>query len=97
MKLPNISKGTPRVILLAAFALLFLSILFDIAQSAKGRGVPPGTASEVTPTALSKPALVQRYQQLITPEALASRLYFLASDFFEGRERRHQHGWSRRH
>jgi Zn-dependent M28 family amino/carboxypeptidase len=40
----------------------------------------------VTPTAFSKPALVRRYQQTITSEALASRLYFLASDFFEGRE-----------
>jgi hypothetical protein len=29
---------------------------------------------------------VQRYQQMITAEGLAARLYFLASDFFEGRE-----------
>ncbi|HYO91563.1 MAG TPA: M28 family peptidase, partial [Pyrinomonadaceae bacterium] len=29
---------------------------------------------------------VRRYQQMITPEALAARLYFLASDAFEGRE-----------
>ncbi len=86
MKLPHISKAAPRVILIAAFALLFFSILFDIAQSATGRDVPPEPSAEVTPTALGKPELVQRYQQLITPVALASRLYFLASDFFEGRE-----------
>jgi Peptidase family M28/Heavy metal binding domain len=35
---------------------------------------------------LTDPALVRHYQQLITPESLASRLYFFASDFFEGRE-----------
>jgi hypothetical protein len=29
---------------------------------------------------------VRSYQQLITAESLAARLYFLASDFFEGRE-----------
>ena len=31
-------------------------------------------------------ALLKRYQQLITPELLAARLHFLASDLFEGRE-----------
>lgn len=86
MKLPNISKGTPRVILIAAFALLFVSILLDIAQSAATRPVALKSAPDATPTALSKPALVGRYQQTITPEALASRLYFLSSDLFEGRE-----------
>ncbi|HEX8492178.1 MAG TPA: M28 family peptidase [Pyrinomonadaceae bacterium] len=86
MKLPNVSKSTPRVIIIAAFALLFLSILLDIAQSAAGHSGARKTSSEVTPTALGKPALVQRYQQTITTEALAARLYFLASDLFEGRE-----------
>lgn len=86
MKLPNISKGTPRVVLLAAFALLFISILLDLAQSAATHPVAFKSAPDVTPTTLSKPALVERYQQTITPEALASRLYFLASDLFEGRE-----------
>lgn len=86
MKLPKVSKATPRVILIAAFALLFLSILLDIAQSAGSRSMERQPSSEATPTAFSKPALVQRYQQQITPEALAARLYFLASDLFEGRE-----------
>lgn len=39
-----------------------------------------------TPSAFQEPQLVRRYQQMITPESLASRLYFLASDMFEGRE-----------
>lgn len=39
-----------------------------------------------TPTVLEDPALVQRYQQTITPEDLAAHLYFFASDLFEGRE-----------
>ncbi|HEY0320851.1 MAG TPA: M28 family peptidase [Pyrinomonadaceae bacterium] len=39
-----------------------------------------------TPSAFQDPAMVRRYQQTITPEALAARLYFLASDMFEGRE-----------
>lgn len=39
-----------------------------------------------TPDAFQDPSAVRRYQQLITPEAMASRLYFLASDLFEGRE-----------
>jgi len=37
-------------------------------------------------SALTDPTIVRRYQQLITAEGLASKLYFLASDFFEGRE-----------
>ncbi|HYO91927.1 MAG TPA: hypothetical protein VEQ40_09830, partial [Pyrinomonadaceae bacterium] len=86
MKLPKVSKGTPRFIIIAAFALLFLSILLDIAQSEGVSSALRKPSSEVTPTALGKPALVQRYQQMITTEALAARLYFLASDSFEGRE-----------
>ena len=30
--------------------------------------------------------VIRRYQQRITPDGLAARLYFFASDFFEGRE-----------
>jgi hypothetical protein len=41
---------------------------------------------EPTPAALDEPALSARYQQTITAEGLAARLYFLASDLFEGRE-----------
>ncbi|HET6569240.1 MAG TPA: M28 family peptidase [Rhodothermales bacterium] len=39
-----------------------------------------------TPTLFESPELVEQYQQTITPEDLASHLYFFASDFFEGRE-----------
>jgi hypothetical protein len=44
------------------------------------------SSSKTTPTVFDNPALVKRYQQAISPDALAARLYFLASDFFEGRE-----------
>lgn len=37
-------------------------------------------------TALVDADLIKSYQALITPESLAARLYFFASDFFEGRE-----------
>jgi hypothetical protein len=43
------------------------------------------TAQRVA-AALNDAAVVRRYQQFITADGLASRLYFLASDFFEGRE-----------
>lgn len=86
MKLQNVSKGLPRIIMLGAFALLLSSILLNIAQSAATHPATVKSSPDVTPTAFDKPALVGRYQQTITPEALASRLYFLASDLFEGRE-----------
>ncbi len=86
MKLQNVSKGTPRIIMMGAFALLLFSILLNIAQSAAVHPAARKSLPDVTPTALNQPALVGRYQQTITPEALASRLYFLASDSFEGRE-----------
>jgi hypothetical protein len=38
------------------------------------------------PSVFENPAIVQRYQATITPEDLASQLYLLSSDFFEGRE-----------
>src|SRR5215203_5435306 len=41
---------------------------------------------KTTPSVLENPALVKKYQQTISPETLASRLYFLASDLLEGRE-----------
>src|SRR3954466_13484324 len=84
MRLPNFSNALPRTFVIFLFALLFISILLDIAQSAATR--PQQTSVRVTPTVFSNPALIKRYQQTITPEALASRLYFLASDLFEGRE-----------
>ncbi|HEX8176554.1 MAG TPA: M28 family peptidase [Pyrinomonadaceae bacterium] len=43
-------------------------------------------SSAATPGAFQSTEAVRRYQQMITPETLAARLYFLASDAFEGRE-----------
>ncbi len=42
-------------------------------------------AQSKTPTTFENPRLVKKYQQSILPEILASQLYYLASDFFEGR------------
>ena len=50
------------------------------------RARTPGATRATKPATLNDPALVQHYRQLITPESLAARLYFLASDLFEGRE-----------
>ena len=44
------------------------------------------TSSSDTRSSQTELARVRSYQQLITAESLAARLYFLASDFFEGRE-----------
>ena len=49
-------------------------------------GLPVNGQAKRTPSVFEKPKLVKKYQQTITPEALAARLYFLASDYFEGRE-----------
>ncbi|HEV3470415.1 MAG TPA: M28 family peptidase [Pyrinomonadaceae bacterium] len=71
----------------------FLSALLMLAGCAQAltpaRGVvvtTPAAPSRATPDAFKDTALVVRYQQSITPEELAARVYFLASDFFEGRE-----------
>jgi hypothetical protein len=88
MKSRNISKGARGVLLTLALALLFVSSLLSLAQSSRSNtvAVQRPASPRVTPTAFNKPALLMRYQQMITPEALAARLYFLASDLFEGRE-----------
>jgi hypothetical protein len=43
-------------------------------------------SSKTTPDVFENSSLVKKYQQMISPENLAARLYFLASDYFEGRE-----------
>lgn len=73
-----------------SFALL-VSLLLAFNPQGSGQGVATRSAareasSTKTPTTLGQPMLVRRYQQMIEPASLASRLYFLASDFFEGRE-----------
>lgn len=42
-------------------------------------------SQSTTPTTFENPELVKKYGQTISPEILASHLYYLASDFFEGR------------
>ena len=56
-----------------------------LAQNAKSRAASK-TPGKTTPAVFENPELVKEYQKTIAPESLASRLYFLASDFFEGRE-----------
>jgi hypothetical protein len=86
MKLPGVSKSRLTILAIAVSALLFAFGLHNIVQSATSRSVALKSSSPETPTALSNPVLVKRYQQTIKSGSLASRLYFLASDFFEGRE-----------
>jgi hypothetical protein len=86
MKLPGVLRIRSRILAVTVLALLFTLVLLDIAQSAATVSVLPEPCSQLTPTAIAQPELVGRYQQTITPEGLAARLYFLASDFLEGRE-----------
>ncbi|HEY2971819.1 MAG TPA: M28 family peptidase [Pyrinomonadaceae bacterium] len=66
-------------------ALTLLSGVMVFGQHTRRRKVPAATvATKQFP--LTDRALVQRYRRMITPESLAARLYFLASDLFEGRE-----------
>jgi hypothetical protein len=86
MKLPNITKRRARILTTIMLALGFATCLLSIVQSASTEKAARKASSRETPTALGKPALVQRFQQLITPARLASHLHLLASDLFEGRE-----------
>lgn len=52
----------------------------------RATGVALAQTPSLTPTTSGKPDLVKQYQRGITPAKLAARLYFLASDFLEGRE-----------
>lgn len=72
------------------FSLLVASLLFVTAGvpgvcAQATDGAAPVASPGVPPTVFENPVLVKRYQQTITPEDLASHLYFFASDFFEGR------------
>jgi hypothetical protein len=86
MELSRVLKSSRGILAGTILATLIAFSLLNIVQSAATLSVADQPASNVTPTAFSKPALVRRYQETITPGALASRLYFLASDYFEGRE-----------
>lgn len=79
----NIPHGHFRKSL--AVALLALAACASLAVPAR---VPTaaGASPHATPDAFKDATLLRRYQETITPEDLAARVYFLASDFFEGRE-----------
>lgn len=63
--------------------LVLLAIAMLGVQEAKTPApAPTGTRS----TGVNDPSVLRSYQRLISADGLASRLYFLASDFFEGRE-----------
>ncbi len=83
MKSPNISKLAWLRISVSLTLLLGLSLferqlqLVNVAESSQKQSLT-STSEQL--------AQLKRYQQLITPEMLAARLHFLASDLFEGRE-----------
>lgn len=76
---PLFRRLVAALLVVAALCGASLSLLRAEAQSAF-QGVSKAE------TASQNPEVVRRYQQLITPETLAARLYYLASDMFEGRE-----------
>lgn len=63
--------------------LIFVNLfVFNFSITAQAKK----SVSKPTPDVFANPKLVRKYQRMISPDNLASRLYFLASDFFEGRE-----------
>ena len=82
--LTNLKRPTMKTRLLSLFLALLVAAMPAWAQNSdQARGIAePGD----TPTTFENPDLVAKYLQTITPEDLASHLYFFASDFFEGRE-----------
>jgi len=79
-------RKRPRNNILFVTVLLLVGGTFSLFGQKNSRLLSRSSPTDVTPTAFKDPSLVERYQQTITPETLASRLYFLASDYFEGRE-----------
>jgi hypothetical protein len=85
MKPFDIIRGSAnhgRALIVALLFVLGALLIFEPGGAVAALYMP----QEPTPAALDDPALPARYQQTITAEGLAARLYFLASDFFEGRE-----------
>jgi hypothetical protein len=89
MNTPKISDLAPMSISMAAVitpVLVMVMFSAGLHLVRVGASTSRHQSPNATPTTLAKPAMVQRYQQMITAERLASRLNFLASDLFEGRE-----------
>jgi Peptidase family M28 len=77
------SRSRHRTFALSVVLILIGAII--VAGQRAGRSLGAGTPQR-KPATLNDPEVVRRYQNLITPEGLAARLYFFASDLFEGRE-----------
>ena len=73
--------------IIALFLVLINTSFFSLSAEAQSKKITNTTSSrsKVTPTTFENPALVKKYQQEILPDFLASQLFYLASDFFEGR------------
>jgi hypothetical protein len=84
VRIRNTRRQSSNRILIAV--LLLLSLSGTALSLLKVEAQRPANSRAATPSAFEDPAMVRRYQQTITPESLAARLYFLASDMFEGRE-----------
>ncbi len=83
----NVFSNAIRTVL--AIAMLASTLFLNPpshGQNNSNKPTAPTNMSRVTPTTLSEPSMVRLYQQSISPTSLASRLYLLASDYFEGRE-----------
>ncbi|HEV2761955.1 MAG TPA: M28 family peptidase [Pyrinomonadaceae bacterium] len=87
MSLPRAWKTFRLICALSALTALVAQPCLGTRQRAAGRAVPARrSAPRATPDVFARPALVRVYQQTVTPAALASHVYFLASDLLEGRE-----------
>lgn len=84
MRLKSSRPRSSKRMLLGLLVMLSFGCAMLFILSAEAR--PSRNKARGTPSAFEDPEAVRRYQQSITPEALAARLYFLASDAFEGRE-----------
>ncbi len=70
----------------AIFFIICALNLHGLTHSHSLKAQTQALSPSLTPTTLNAPERVQHYQQLVSPERLASHLYLLASDLFEGRE-----------
>jgi hypothetical protein len=87
--LNRMSRAIALLLVLTNTPVLTLTAASQSGGAVKKRTARPEVgraAPRVTPTAFANPELMKQYQQTILPTTLASHLYFLASDLFEGRE-----------
>lgn len=83
----QVSGGRLPVSRERAVAAMFSAVVLSFAASSVfGQASEPPAPVTATPTVYENAPLVQRYQATITPEDLASQIYYFSSDYFEGRE-----------